>query len=84
PTTAPAPSNTSTTAMVSGTKASPNAATTARNRKALRFTVGGMILYRKSVHHPGSRIPARPYMMLQEEDETNIEELLKRHLVADL
>ena len=56
----------------------------ARNRKALRFTVGGMILYRKSVHHPGSRIPARPYMMLQEEDETNIEELLIRHLVADL
>jgi phage virion morphogenesis protein len=56
----------------------------ARNRKALRFTVGGMILYRKSVHHPGSRIPARPYMMLQEEDEKNIEELLIRHLVADL
>ena len=56
----------------------------ARNRKALRFTVGGLTLYRKSVHHPGSRIPARHYMMLQEEDETNIEELLIRHLVADL
>ena len=56
----------------------------ARNRKALRFTVGGLTIYRKSVKHPGSTIPARPYMMLQDEDEMKIEELLTRHLLSDL
>jgi len=55
----------------------------ARNRKALRFTVGGMILYRKSVHHPGSRIPARPYMLLQDEDVKVIENMMIQHIVKN-
>lgn len=56
----------------------------ARNRKALRFTVGGLTLYRKSVHHPGSRIPARPYMLLQEEDETKIKDILANRIVDEM
>lgn len=32
---------------------------TAKNGKALRFGAGGKVLFRKSVKHPGSKIPAR-------------------------
>ena len=56
----------------------------AKNRRALRFTVGGLTLYRKSVHHPGSRIPARPYMLLQDEDEVKIKDMLVDHLVGEM
>jgi phage gpG-like protein len=31
----------------------------AKNGKALRFGVGGRVVFRKSVKHPGSKIPAR-------------------------
>jgi len=34
----------------------------ARKAKALRFMVGGKVIYRKSVQHPGSNIPPRPYL----------------------
>lgn len=34
----------------------------ARNVKALMFTAGGKTLFRRLVHHPGSRIPERSYM----------------------
>lgn len=56
----------------------------ARNRKALRFTVGGLTLYRKSAHHPGANIPARPYMLLQEEDETKIKDILANRIVDEM
>ena len=35
---------------------------TARGARALRFSIGGRIVFARSVRHPGSRIPARPYM----------------------
>lgn len=41
----------------------------ARNKKALRF--GGRFV--KSVNHPGSKIPARPYLVLTEPDNVEIE-----------
>lgn len=56
----------------------------AKNRQALRFTVGGKVLYRKSVHHPGSNIPARPYMLLQNEDEAKIKDILCRHIIGEM
>lgn len=31
-------------------------------RKALAFTIGGRKVFAKSVDHPGSRIPARPFL----------------------
>lgn len=40
----------------------------AKNKKALAF--GGIV--RKSVNHPGSVIPARPFLMLASEDEGKI------------
>ena len=48
----------------------------ARNRQALKFTIGGLTLFRKSVKHPGAQIPARPYMLLQDEDVKNIEKMM--------
>ena len=33
-----------------------------RNAKALRFFVGGEAVFARSVNHPGSKIPARPYV----------------------
>lgn len=56
---------------------------TAKNRRALQFTVGGVTLYRKSVHHPGSSIPARPYMLLQDEDIKVIENMMIQHIVKN-
>ena len=43
---------------------------TARKGKALAF--GG--IFRRSVHHPGSKIPARPFLALDTTDERQIEE----------
>lgn len=43
----------------------------ARNKKALAWATGrGPV---KSVQHPGSKIPARPFLMLSPEDESEIE-----------
>jgi len=43
---------------------------TARKGKALAF--GG--IFRRSVRHPGSRIPARPFLALERDDERQIQE----------
>ena len=40
----------------------------ARNAKALRFLSGMQTVFARSVHHPGSKIPARPYMVIQPDD----------------
>lgn len=40
----------------------------AKNAKAIPLKIGGATIFRKEVHHPGSKIPARPYMLLQDED----------------
>lgn len=39
-----------------------------RRAKALAFNVGGNTVFAKSVNHPGSRFPARPYMLIIEQD----------------
>ncbi len=43
---------------------------TARKAKFLHF--GGV--FRRSVHHPGSKIPARPFLALDHDDERQIQE----------
>jgi phage virion morphogenesis protein len=55
----------------------------AKNRKALQFNVGGETIYRKKVNHPGSKIPARPYMLLQDEDIKTIENMMIQHIVKN-
>jgi len=35
----------------------------------------------KSVRHPGSRIPARPFLMIQDEDWGGIRKILERHIL---
>jgi hypothetical protein len=32
------------------------------NAKTLAFTMGGVTMFRRSVNHPGSKFPARPYL----------------------
>ena len=56
----------------------------ARNGKSLAFGMGGKTVLRKSVHHPGSDIPARPFMVIQEEDLDYARETLLDHLTEDL
>jgi phage gpG-like protein len=34
---------------------------TARAAKALRFVIGGVVVFARSVHHPGSKMPRRPH-----------------------
>ena len=41
---------------------------TARNGRALAFSLGGKKVLCRSVHHPGSNIPARPFMVIQQDD----------------
>lgn len=47
-----------------------------RNKKALAF--GGRVV--KKVNHPGSDIPARPYLMLTEQDNAEIESTAEDYL----
>lgn len=50
-----------------------------RNGKVLAFD--GIVC--RSVHHPGSKIPARPYMVVQPEDLDDYEDVLVRHVLRD-
>jgi phage virion morphogenesis protein len=53
----------------------------ARNKKSLAFMAGGVPVMRKKVNHPGSIIPARPYMVLQDEDIATFGEMIAAFLV---
>jgi phage gpG-like protein len=53
----------------------------ARNKKSLAFMAGGSRVMRKKVNHPGSIIPARPYMVLQDEDVVTFGEMIANFLV---
>ncbi len=48
-----------------------------RNKKALAF--GGRVV--KSVNHPGSKIPARPFLALTDDDINEIEHAVSEYLV---
>lgn len=52
----------------------------ARNFKALGFMRGGEKVHYRKVNHPGSNIPARPYMLLQDEDIENIKTVMLEYL----
>jgi phage gpG-like protein len=59
-------------------------AITARNAQALRFTIGGTVLFRRSVKAHAVTIPARPYMVLQEADTETMSQILLQHLTGGL
>lgn len=43
-----------------------------RLTRALRFQIGGITVFAKSINHPGSLVPARPYLGVSAEDEQRI------------
>lgn len=51
----------------------------ARNARALRIPGIG---FRKSVRHPGSQIPARPFLGIDDNDERQIRRIIDRYLEA--
>ena len=51
-----------------------------RNKKALAWPGGPGP--RKSVNHPGSKIPARPFLVVQDEDYEAMAEILVDHVVG--
>ncbi len=54
-----------------------------RRAKVLRFEAGGRTIFARRVNHPGSRIPARPYMRPSlEENREEIERLVGRAFKA--
>lgn len=54
----------------------------AKNKKFLAFRGkdGGMV-FRRSVNHPGSKIPARPFLSLTDDDMANVMTILESYLV---
>lgn len=47
-----------------------------RKGQALKFTIGGRTLIRRSVRHPGSTIPARPFLGLSAGDRRTVDRLV--------
>lgn len=43
-----------------------------RLTRALRFQIGGITVFAKSIKHPGSLVPARPYLGVSADDEQRI------------
>ena len=54
-----------------------------KNKRALSFTWKGLPVIYGKVNHPGSKIPARPYMLLQDEDIKVIENMMIQHIVEN-
>lgn len=54
-----------------------------KNKSALSFTWKGVPVIYGKVNHPGSKIPARPYMLLQDEDIKVIENMMIQHIVKN-
>ena len=51
-------------------------------KKKLKFTTStGSILFRSSVNHPGSKIDARPFMVIQQEDIDIAKEMISNHIL---
>lgn len=54
-----------------------------KNKRALSFMRHGVPAIYGKVKHPGSTIPARPYMLLQDEDVKIIENMMIQHIVEN-
>ena len=54
-----------------------------KNKRALSFMWHGVPAIYGKVKHPGSSIPARPYMLLQDEDVKVIENMMIQHIVKN-
>ena len=54
-----------------------------KNKRALSFTWKGVPAIYGKVNHPGSKIPARPYMLLQDEDIKIIENMMIQHITEN-
>lgn len=54
-----------------------------KNKRALSFMWHGVPAIYGKVNHPGSKIPARPYMLLQDEDIKIIENMMIQHIVKN-
>jgi phage virion morphogenesis protein len=52
----------------------------ARPGKVLRFVVNGQVVYSRRARAHSVRVPARPYLLLQESDKTYIRDAIGRHL----
>jgi phage virion morphogenesis protein len=52
----------------------------ARPGKVLRFVVNGQVVYSRRARAHSVRIPARPYLLLQESDKAYIRDAIGRHL----
>jgi HK97 gp10 family phage protein len=54
-----------------------------RNKKALKFDIGGETVFAKYVNHPGSNIPAQPYLRpALRESEPVVKQLLIKNIIA--
>jgi phage virion morphogenesis protein len=51
-----------------------------RYKKFLKFTSGGETIFSKGVSHPGSKVPARPFLLIQTEDEAEIVDIIEEHI----
>jgi phage virion morphogenesis protein len=51
-----------------------------RRASVLRFVVHGQVVYARRARAHSVRIPARPYLLLQESDKTYIRNAIERHL----
>ena len=54
----------------------------AKRKKALSFLIGGRRVFAKSVRHPGSTIPARPFLGLDDTDRAAIERIVDRFVAG--
>lgn len=52
-----------------------------RRAKVLRFEKNGRVIFAKSVQHPGSDIPARPFIVIEREDRKYIKRKIGQHLL---
>lgn len=50
----------------------------ARDKKALMFFDGNTPIYRRAVNHPGSKIPARPFLLVQPQDKQDLISFIKQ------
>lgn len=65
-----------------GATTAPHFIVPGKGKKALRWMTAGGPAFAKWVAHPGSKIPARPYMVIQPEDYAEACAMLRRKLAG--